>query len=282
MMENPMNIADTTTREVKVLPLWPQGAPGSEGWTQKEREAIIPPSLKVVRNVVQPSLTAYFPDPAPVDGTAVIVCPGGAFHFLSIDMEGSEVARWLNQRGITAFVLRYRLIRTSDDFPQEVWRNLEDQARMAALMAPLRPLLLADGQQAVQLVRQGAATWGLAPGRIGMLGFSAGGMLTANLALQSVPQGRPDFAAVIYGAIEEEISVPPDAPPLFILCADDDLMASTGSLRLYSAWKAAGRPVELHVYARGGHGFGMDKHGLPSDTWIERFGDWLHSLELPE
>ncbi|MBN1581942.1 MAG: alpha/beta hydrolase [Anaerolineae bacterium] len=259
----------------EVIPLWPSGAPGSEDWTQQEQESIIPPSLKVVRNVTQPTLTAFFPDPATANGTAVIVCPGGAFHFLSIDMEGTDVARWLNMRGVAAFVLKYRLVCTGDDFPEAVWKTLNDRQAMAGRMAPLRPLILADGQQAVRLVRERAAEWGIAADRIGIIGFSAGSAVTVSVALDHDNSSRPDFAGTIYGGGRQDIPIPVDAPPLFILCADDDLMASPESVRLYSDWKAAGHSVELHIYSKGGHGFGMRKQGLPSDTWIDRFGDWL-------
>ncbi len=112
------------------------------------------------------------------------------------------------------------------------------------------------------------------------MGFSAGGAVTTTTALQPHPEDRPDFAAVIYGAVFEEVKAPPAAPPLFALCAADDQMAVTGSQYLFKAWKAADRPVEMHIYAKGGHGFGMTPHGLPTDTWIERFTDWLRSLEL--
>jgi acetyl esterase/lipase len=272
------------TTQPTVLPLWPDGAPGSEDWPQQEEELILPPSLKVVRNISQPTLTAYLPDPALANGTAVIVAPGGAFHFLSIDMEGTDVARWLNARGVAAFVLKYRLLRTHGvtgaDVRAEVHATLSNREQMDARMQPLRPLILADGQQALRLVRQQAAQWGLAPNRIGMMGFSAGGVVTASVALEHDAQSRPDFAAVIYGAGREEVAVPADAPPLFLLCAVDDEMAATRSLQLYSAWKAAGHSVELHIYARGGHGFGMQQLGQPTDTWIERFGDWLTGLGL--
>ena len=144
-----------------------------------ETEALMPPAnFRVIRNVAQPTLTAYFPKPTETNGTAVIVCPGGGFHFLSIDYEGTDVAAWLIARGMTAFVLKYRLLRTGDDFATEVWRNLGDPQRMAELMKPLRQLLLADGQQAVRLVRQGAAEWGIHSDRIGIMGFSAGGAVT--------------------------------------------------------------------------------------------------------
>jgi len=264
-----------------IIPLWPGGAPGSESWTQQEEETLIPPSLKVVRNVTQPTLTAYLPDPVAATGTSVIVCPGGGFHFLSIDMEGTDVARWLNARGIAAFVLKYRLIRTGDGFPAEVWDALGDREVMAERMAPLRPLILADGRQAVRLVRERASEWGLAPDRIGMLGFSAGGAVTASVAFEHDAGSRPDFAGVIYGGGRGAAPVPADAPPLFVLCAADDPMVPPHtSVRLYEDWRAAGHSAELHIYAQGGHGFGMRQQGLPSDTWIERFADWLQAQGL--
>jgi acetyl esterase/lipase len=272
-----------------VIPLWPDGAPGSESWvqspeeTQQEEEVVIRTDLRVVRNVTQPTLMAYLPERSAANGTAVIVGPGGAFHFLSIDMEGTDVARWLNARGVAAFVLKYRLIRTGDDFPEDVRAHLDDRTRMAELMEPLRPLVVADGQQAVRVVRERAAEWGIASDRIGMMGFSAGGSVTENTARLHDLSSRPDFAAVIYGAdLAEPVPVPADAPPLFVLCADDDEMAVSVSVQLYSEWRAAGRPVELHIYAQGGHGFGMRQQGLPSDTWIDRLADWMRVQGLLE
>lgn len=266
----------------QVIRLWPGGAPGSEEWTQEEETTFIPPALKVVRNVVQPTVTGYFPDPAAANGTAVIVCPGGAFHFLSIDMEGTDVARWLVARGVAAFVLKYRLIRTGDDFPEVVGKRLNDRQTMDRLMAELRPLNLADGQQAVRTVRERASEWGIAPDRIGMIGFSAGSHVTVSVALEHDAKSRPDFAGAIYGGGRNDVPIPADAPPLFILCADDDAMASPASVRLYSDWRAAGHSAELHIYSKGGHGFGMQVKGLPSDSWIERFGDWLRVQGLLE
>jgi acetyl esterase/lipase len=268
--------------QLPVIPLWPGDAPGSEGWTQQEETTIIPPALKVVRNVVQPTLTTYLPDPTVANGTAVIVCPGGAFHFLSIDMEGTDVAHWLNARGVAAFVLRYRLIRTGDDFPAVVGKTLDDRKEMERLMAELRPLILADGQQAIRTVRERATEWGVAPDRIGIIGFSAGGTVTLSVVLEHDADSRPNFAGAIYSAGFKDVPIPPDAPPLFILCAADDAMASPNSVRLYSDWRAAGHPAELHIYSQGGHGFGMQTKGLPSDTWIERFGDWLQVQGLLE
>ena len=271
-----MNAAD----QPQIIPLWPNGAPGSEGWSQQEQETLAPPpiGIRVVRNVTQPTLTAFLPDRATATSAAVIVCPGGAFHFLAIEHEGTEVARWLNARGVAAFVLRYRLIETTvdeDALSQQMHQNLTDRDRFRQLMQVLRPLIIADGLQAVKLVRQRAAEWGIAPDRIGIMGFSAGGHLTTGVALEYDADSRPDFAAPIYSSPYEDISVPADAPPLFIAVAHDDGFAASASVPLYSAWSAAGRSAELHIYSKGGHGFGMHKQGLPADHWIDHFGDWL-------
>jgi acetyl esterase/lipase len=275
-----MNATASNNIAPKVIALWPDGAPGSEDWTWHEVETQIPPALKVIRNVAQPTLTAYLPDPARANGTAVVVCPGGAFHLLAIDLEGTDVAHWLNAHGVAAFVLRYRLIHTGDDFPAIVEQHLSDRRKMATLMETVGPMVIADGQQAIRLVRGRAAEFGIAPDRIGIMGFSAGAMVTASVALLHDADSRPNFAAPIYSAPWGDIPVPADAPPLFILCAHDDEMATTSSIGLYSAWKAAGLSAELHIYSKGGHGFGMRKSNQPTDTWIERFGDWLDALGL--
>jgi len=267
-----------TPNQPPIIPLWPEGQYETTSSTFPEEMASLESGLKVIRNVSCPSLTAYLPDPAIATGTAVIVCPGGAYHFLAYEHEGIEVARWLNARGMAAFMLKYRLVQTGDDFPQCVWERLQDQAKMAALVDPIFPLIIADGCQAVRLVRDNATEWGVDPQRIGIMGFSAGGMVTLSTALHCDPSSRPDFAASIYSAPPPEASIPADAPPLFLLCAADDDMASAVSTRYYAEWRAAGHPVELHIYARGGHGFGMNKLGLPSDHWIERFAEWLQSL----
>jgi acetyl esterase/lipase len=272
-----------TSDQPQVIPLWEDGEIDTTARNQPEGIAFLQSGLKVIRNVSQPSLTAYLPDPAIATGTAVIVCPGGAYHFLAFEHEGIEVARWLNTRGIAAFMLKYRLVQTGSDFPQCVDERLNDPRQMETLVTPLFPLIAADGCQAVRLVRARAAEWGIAPDRIGLLGFSAGGMLTLSVALRFDPSSRPDFAAPIYSAPPPDAPLPTDAPPLFLLCAADDDMASAVSTRFYSAWRAASRPVELHIYSKGGHGFGMTRQGLPSDDWIDRFAEWLQAQGfLPE
>jgi acetyl esterase/lipase len=272
------------------IPLWPNAAPGSETWTQLEKESWTPAESAIrfcfVRNVTQPTLRVFLPEPSINTGTAVIVCPGGALHVLAVDHEGYDVARWLNARGIVAFVLKYRLLETPDDdaeseaYMQKAMSN--DQA-MRDFSLQHKPFALADGQQAIQLVRERAFEWNLRPDRIGMMGFSAGGFVTTCVALEHDASSRPDFVAPIYAAIWEDPVAPKNAAPMFLALASNDgfgeLMISS-SLKLYRAWQVAGVPVELHAYAQGEHGFGMRVQGLPSDSWIERFYDWLENQGL--
>lgn len=271
------------TDQPDVLALWPNGAPGSEDWPQQEQETSLPPlhDVKIVRNIAQPTLTAYLPSASMANGTAVIICPGGAFHFLSIESEGVDVARWLCERGVAAFVLKYRVLQTAtrdEDFVKQLQETFTRPEKLGERMKQAEPFAIADGQQAMKVVRRRATAWGIAPERIGMLGFSAGGVVTIGAAMQYDEESHLNFAAPIYPALYGEgIAVPTHAPPLFLLLASDDPLVSGASLPLYSAWKAAGHPVELHIYAQGGHGFGMKKQGLPSDHWIDRFGDWLQS-----
>jgi acetyl esterase/lipase len=268
------------TNAPQIIPLWSEGTIDLSGWKQPEEVTFLLSGLKVIRNVSEPTLAAYLPDPAIATGTAVIVCPGGAYHFLAFEHEGTAVAQWLNARGVAVFMLKYRLVQTGDDFPQCVDRHLHDPQQMETLVKPLFPQITADGCQAVRLVRARAAEWGLDPHRIGIMGFSAGGMVTLSTTLHYDAASRPDFAAPIYSAPPAEAPIPSDAPPLFLLCAADDEMASNVSTRVYADWRAAGHPVELHIYAKGGHGFGMNPQSLPSDTWIERFAEWLQGLEF--
>jgi acetyl esterase/lipase len=172
-------------------------------------------------------------------------------------------------------MLKYRLVQTGSDFPQCIDEHLNDPQKMAAVVEPLFPMITADGCQAVRLVRAHAAEWGIDPEKIGIMGFSAGGMLTLSVAHHFDSSSRPNFAAPIYSAPPPDAAIPEKAPPLFLLCAADDDMASEVSTSFYSKWRTAGHEVELHIYSKGGHGFGMKKQELPSDNWIECFGEWL-------
>ena len=233
----------------------------------------------MVTNVVNPTLTAFLPDPAIANGTAVIIAPGGGFHALSINSEGVDVAKWLNTKGVAAFVLRYRLVQTGADGVQEVMAKMSgSRVNVDANNVDVVPLAVADAFAALSYVRQNAKEFGVAPNRIGFMGFSAGGTVTASVAFQYSAATRPDFVAPIYaymGAVKPA-EVPKDAPPMFLVVAtDDQLGLAPDSINLYSKWIAAKKSAELHSYAKGGHGFGMRKQNLPTDQWIERFGDWL-------
>lgn len=274
----------------QVIPVWPGVAPGSENWTQHEVEYQSPQIGVMVRNVVHPTLTAFLPSRSTATGAAVIVCPGGGFLFLSWQNEGTAVARWLSQHGIAAFVLKYRLVNTGateEEFRKAAAELFSEIARVQQQANSGTPPVLhlnagnvpelagEDGRQAIRVVRQRAAEWGIDPKRIGIMGFSAGGLVTDQVALHRDTASYADFAAPIYGAPFDKVDVPADAPPLFVLCANDDALSSSQSLRLFSEWKAAGKPAELHIYSKGGHGFGMAQRGLPVDHWIERFHDWM-------
>ncbi len=272
----------------RVIPIWPGPAPGSESWTQKETEFLSPEKQTWVRNVAQPTLTVYLPPEGKAHGTGIVVCPGGAFLFEAWTHEGTQVAEWLSERGVAAFILKYRLIDTGvtqQDYQKrsaEVFASGRQLAHGEAppAMAADIPLAAEDGRQAIRYVREHAAEFGVNPQRIGIMGFSAGGVVTDEVALHYDATSRPDFAAPIYAPVFGEVTAPADAPPLFIACADDDAISNQAALKLAAAWQAAKRPVEVHIYSKGGHGFGMMKKGLPSDTWIDRLGDWLEAQGL--
>jgi acetyl esterase/lipase len=266
-----------------MIMLWPDGAPGTESWTHEEYEEVAPPpaNFRLVRDVAQPTLTVFLPPPAIANGTGVIVCPGGGLQVLAVEHEGTEVARWLNQRGIAAFMLKYRVIPTQAEASQPA--STSDMIeRLKRLRREHGPIAVADGQQAVRIVRERADEWGVAPDRVGMLGFSAGGFVAASVALANAPDSRLDFVAPIYGALWENVAVPADAPPFFTALATDDEIAAEPCIALYSAWRAAGRSAEIHIYAQGGHGFGMRAQGLPADGWIDRFAEWLAAQGILE
>lgn len=234
----------------------------------------------VVTNVAEPSLTVYTPAPGTANGTAVVIAPGGGFYALSIESEGSLVAEWLARRGVTAFVLKYRLVPTGEDGVAEI----PDAAdAFVKSVTPIIPLAVADGQAAVAYVRKNAERFGLKKDRIGVMGFSAGGTVALGAALDNTAGNRPDFVALVYPAVNVlgSYSVPDAAPPLFVVVASDDpLGLAPESVSLYSAWHNAGVSSALHVFAKGGHGWGMRTQGLPFDNWIERFHEWAKAQEL--
>jgi len=288
-----MSLAASTYAQQPVIPLYPGVAPGSENAKQKEVSFVNPDKQTRIRNVMQPTLTAYLPERGKANGTAIIVAPGGGFTHLAMEKEGSDMARWLQARGVAAFVLKYRLMDTGTEEEYRQRSAATARATQPNSTAPATPpappgppapnparqqaveFAIADGAQAVRLVRQRAAEWGIAPDRIGLMGFSAGGMLTMGVVMKNDAASRPNFAAPIYGGATNGQTVAAEAPPLFIAVASDDQIAAVSSAKLYLEWKAAGRSAELHIYSQGGHGFGMTKRGLPVDGWVERFGEWL-------
>jgi acetyl esterase/lipase len=268
-----------TANAQQIIRLSPVAEPGSIKWANQEKEYFSPIwNTQVVTNVSQPTLTVYAATPEAANGTAVVICPGGGFHALSINSEGIDVAKWLSARGVTAFVLKYRLVPTGDDGVKEVMMKMGNLKKLDEDNAALVPLAIADGLAAVSYVRKHASEFNISPTRIGLMGFSAGGTVTSGVALNYTAESRPDFVAPIYaylGALKDA-AVPKDAPPMFVAAAtDDQLKLAPDSMILYNKWLAAGKSVEIHMYSKGGHGFGMRKQSLPSDQWIERFGDWL-------
>ena len=242
------------------------------------------------RNVTVATLTPYLPDPSNASGAAVVVAPGGGFRVLSMENEGSNVAKALAAKGVAAFVLKYRLRQTPADLPDYEKSSAPGPSGTAARPpAPSTPEAMAasiapqleDARAAFALIRRRAAEWHVDPNRIGMVGFSAGAMLTMTTALAG-QDAKPAFLGDIYGPMRE-LTVPADAPPLFVAVAADDPLFGGGEMGIIKSWMAAKRPVELHLFERGGHGFGMYPKETTSTGWFEAFARWLgmHGMLKP-
>ncbi len=261
-----------------VLDLWPGKVPGETGPAVEEKMTG-EKGRRQLTNVTKPTLTVYRPAKDKDTGVAVIIAPGGGYRFLAWDHEGEDVAAWLNSLGVTGAILKYRVPRRPD-YPN----------------GPLQ-----DAQRAVSLVRSKAKEWGLDPKRIGMLGFSAGGHLTAlastnfdRRAYEPVDDTdkvgcRPDFAVVVYpgGVVDQarehlkpEIRVSKETPPTFLIQSNDDRVGPENSAVLYLALKKAGVPAELHIYATGGHGYGLRPSKNPCSQWPKRCEDWLRVQKI--
>jgi len=276
--------------------LWPEGPPRTIPDVPPETTfqglAGVSVGTTMLRNVSEPTLTVFAPAPGKANGAGVIVCPGGGWSILAWRHEGIDVAEWFAARGYTAFLLKYRVSATPAD-PDKFVASMTAQGAMlaqqlTAAQAPraaselirnkaliyAREIAADDGRRALQLVRERAGEWGVQPDRIGLIGFSAGAFLVADVAMD--PQGPPPaFLAPIYGGETRGRPVPADAPPLFTVIAHDDRYLFHMVEGLYSDWSMADRSAELHIFARGAHGFGMVKQGLPSDRWIDLLGAWL-------
>ncbi|MEI9988432.1 MAG: alpha/beta hydrolase [Rhizomicrobium sp.] len=278
--------------------IWPGTAPGSEKWTQQPNDFSLF-GAHAVYNLVRPTLTAYFPDPGKATGIAVIVAPGGGFRFLNIDVEGTNIARWLAAHGIATFVLKYRTAQMPDSTPgflialTQYLGRLKDASERAAKgeislaggpdksgsdtppnMFDWPAYAVADGVRAMKLVRGHAAAWGIAPDKIGFMGFSAGSMVTYGVLTSAPPEDMPSFAAPLYYSLSPAVPLPAKAPPLFLAAASDDPI-SWGMPQTYARWIAAGHAAEIHMWAKGGHGLGMTQDSLGASNWIGLFDAWL-------
>lgn len=287
-----------TKAQIEIISLYPNGVPGLKGVQIKENSQTSD-GITRVKDITQPALYVYQPKIKTSDA-AVIICPGGGYGILAIDHEGYDVAQWFNDRGVTAFVLKYRL-------PQdELFENAE-----------IRPLQ--DAQQAFRIIRKNAAKYGISPEQIGIMGFSAGGHLASTTSTHFKTQVgeitdpaisvRPDFSLLIYPVItfdkvnthsgtrenliglnpspeqielySNELHVTSETPPTFLISTTDDGVSPENSILYYEACRKSKVPVEMHIYEKGGHGYALKKKGLgPVETWPDRMEDWMKERKL--
>jgi len=255
--------------------LWPDGAPGAESAPEVSEASGNPKLPKRFTVVHYPSIFVFLPPKESANGAAVVVAPGGGHSQLVIDKEGWEIADWLNKNGIAAFVLKYRL------------------ARAAGSHYTVQEHALSDAARALRTVRQRAKEWGVDSSRIGFMGFSAGGEVAALIGTRfdagndsasdaiERASSRPDFAIVVYpGFRPGTITVPKDAPPMFLVCSDDDRSHVVTTVNLYLDLEKQGVSSEMHIYASGGHGFGMRESPLPVSSWPDRLKQWMADRKL--
>lgn len=271
-----------------VVELWPGKPPGAIAASQEETDLTKPTDgliagKRLIRlgHVAKPTLTVYRPAKEKANGVCVVVCPGGAYNILAMDLEGTEVCEWLNGLGITAVLLKYRVPRP----------------KTGAYYLPA----LMDAQRAMSVVRSRAKEWGIDPNKIGILGFSAGGHLAATTATNHDRRAyervdakdeascRPDFAVLVYPAyltdaskekLATEVRVTKETPPVFLVHAGDDPVPVENSAQLYLALKKVGVPAEVHLYPRGGHGYGLRRTERPVTAWPARCEEWLRDRGL--
>ena len=285
-----LSLVSVAHAQPQELHLWPGVAPGSEAWQFPERVTTSPSGDRVISNVREPTLTVFLPDPALANGAAAVIAPGGALRVLGFDNEGVKVAQWLNARGIAAFVLKYRTLQVDPDAPpagpppgmggagrtELVIRNANaNPAPDDAELGAVQRFAIADAQAALTLVRRNAVAWNVDPARVGIIGFSAGGGVAIGTALAAQGEAYPDFLVTLYGPSLMDVDVPEYAPPLFIAVGNNHFNVTNGCLALFAAWKAAGKPAELHIYDQVSGGFGLTPRGLPVDDWIVRLHEWL-------
>ncbi len=269
--------------EKPVVKLWPQGLPGDAKPVAPERVASLQSkqTRERITYVAEPSLTIYQPDPSQANGCGIVICPGGGYNILAWAKEGLELAEWFNSFGVTAAVLKYRVPRRDPARPH--WEPLQ------------------DAQRAIRIVRANAKGWGVDPGRIGILGFSAGGHLTIMAGTHSGEStyelfddadrqsARPDFMCPIYAAylgdeykddsarIGPLVNITKETPPTFMAVTLDDRHRGVQAAMLLARFKEVGVPAEAHIYSVGGHGYGIRPSDLPVSTWHLRLKDWMQA-----
>jgi acetyl esterase/lipase len=291
--------SDAVAQAPQEIRLWPGKAPGSESWTLPEVTTTSPTGDRTITNVSDPTVTVFLSPPAGATGTAIIVAPGGALRLLGWDNEGVRAAHWLNSKGIAALVLKYRTLQTTPASgrgrgappglagagagPRKEMEIRNGNANPEPDDPALREVLqmgIADAQEALRLARRNAAAWRIDPARIGIMGFSAGGGIAVGTALAERSDASPDFLVSVYGPSLQDVNVPAHAPPLFVAVGSTHFNVTNGCLALFGAWKAAGKPAEIHVYDQVSAGFGMTKRGLPVDAWSDRLFEWLVARKL--
>jgi acetyl esterase/lipase len=237
---------------------------------------------RTVYNVTVPSLAIYKPEGVASNGIAVLVIPGGAFHILAYDDEGVKIAKSLAAKGYTAAVLKYRLVKLEGKDPfGKMMENAKNFDVLESIMAPVVPLAIADGKEAMKYLRSNATALGFNKDRIGVVGFSAGGTIAAAIALDK--DVRPLFSAPIYPYLNPlmKTPIPADPSPIFIaVTQDDDFGFDVNSAKFYENWKAGKGLAELHIYTKGHHGFASKTPGLPVDHWEERLMEWLTAMKF--
>ena len=279
----------------EIISLYDGPAPGTESWTQEEQVLEDADGLTYI-NVTDPELEVFVPDKP--NGSGMLVCPGGGFYMVCYTKEGINAARRLNERGITAFVLKYR----TNPFFREDGSKYEDAAEMMGdyftrILLPERDRMAglqglapeeaeislsiesaentdtrwayADADRAMAVIRENAAKWNIDPDRIGIMGFSAGAMTAMNQAFHHSEATRPDFVAAVYTGVPEGFEVPADAAPLFLCSPVNDIFQPQETYRVLTAWRAAKVPVELHYYSKCGHGFAVTQQNAGCDLWMD-------------
>jgi dienelactone hydrolase len=255
--------------EPGAIPLYPGDRVGSaadEVWTTLG-------PMTVIRNVTRPLLTPVLPEPGKATGAAVILAPGGGMLFLAMPSDAD--VRALTSRGIAVFILKYRVVKTPPKVEdlRVFFGQMQERSKAGEVILTNDPGD-ADAQAAVALVRANAAKWGVDPRKVGMLGYSSGAQIARAAALSGRADGRPDFIGLIYGAMDA-VEVPATAPPMFAAIAMDDATVPSTGFAVVESWRRAKRPVELHAYQTGGHGFAAGGPNATHRLYLEQFTAWM-------